>query len=130
MRFISRTFHAVLDYLSGVILLAGPWIFNFSDVAVARNVMSACGILVLAMSPFTNYEGGIVKKIAMSTHLWADLFVGLFLAASPWLFFFHDNVYLPHVALGLFSVVVSLLTVDTSQVKHHIPIDFVERGPR
>jgi|SRR5690606_3408034 len=130
MRFISRSFHAVLDYLSGIVLLGGPWLFGFSDIVVARNAMVICGVLVLGMSPFTNYEGGIVKMVPMSTHLWADLFVGLFLATAPWLLFFDEEVFLPFLALGLFSMIVSLLTVSISQVKHHNPIEFVERGPR
>jgi hypothetical protein len=31
MRFIPTKFHAPLDYIVGVALIATPWIFQFSD---------------------------------------------------------------------------------------------------
>jgi hypothetical protein len=31
MRFIPTKFHAPLDYIVGVALIAMPWIFQFSD---------------------------------------------------------------------------------------------------
>lgn len=129
-RIISRPVHAVLDYLSGVAMIASPWIFGFVGIVFARNIMLVVGIIVIVMSLFSNYEGGVSKKIAMSTHLWGDLFIGIFLAASPWLFFFAEKTYLLHVAFGMLSIVVSLLTVNTSQVKRHIPINFVYRRHR
>ncbi|MFC3199694.1 SPW repeat protein [Parapedobacter deserti] len=125
MRFISRPIHAVLDYLSGIAMLVSPWVLNFADVTFARNVIVVSGVVVIIMSLITNYEGGISKKIAMSTHLWGDLFLGIFLAASPWLFLFNEETYIPHLAFGLLSIVASLLTVNTSLVKRHIPVDFV-----
>ncbi|SFC35297.1 SPW repeat-containing protein [Parapedobacter composti] len=126
IRIISRPLHAVLDYVSGAVMLASPWILGFTGVDAARNVMIGLGATVLAMSMLTNYEGGIFKKIAMSTHLWGDLFIGIFLAAAPWLLFFDNEVYIPHLVIGLFSITASLLTVNTSQVKRHRSIDFVE----
>jgi len=129
-RIISRPVHAVLDYLSGIAMIASPWIFGFVGIAFARNIMLVVGIIVILMSLITNYEGGVSKKIAMSTHLWGDLFMGIFLVASPWLFFFAETVYIPHVAFGMLSIVASLLTVNSSQIKRHIPINFVYRRHR
>lgn len=129
-RIISRPVHAVLDYLSGIAMIASPWISGFVGIAFARNIMLVVGIIVILMSLFTNYEGGVSKKIAMSTHLWGDLFMGIFLVASPWLFFFAETVYIPHVAFGMLSIVASLLTVNSSQIKRHIPINFVYRRHR
>lgn len=130
MRFISRPIHAVLDYLSGIAMLASPWLLGFAHIATARNLFLISGIVVIGMSLLTNYEGGALKKIAMSTHLWGDLFVGIFLTASPWLFFFAQEVYLPHLAFGIFSIVTSLFSVNISQVKRHIPINFVYRNQK
>jgi hypothetical protein len=31
MRFIPTKFHAPLDYIVGAVLIAGPWIFQYSD---------------------------------------------------------------------------------------------------
>src|SRR5687768_16636547 len=99
MRFISRKFHAVLDYMSGVLLIASPWLFNFEEVESAKWVAIAVGALILLMSFMTDYEGGGKKVISMSGHLTMDVVTGLFLASSPWLFNFDEYVYLPHLIL-------------------------------
>ncbi len=101
MKFISRKTHAVLDYIVGLLLIAAPWIFRFSEINAARWSAIIVGILVLAMSLITDYEGGVKKMLSMNTHLNMDVLVGIFLAISPWLFGFHDRVYLPHLLVGI-----------------------------
>ena len=74
----------------------------------------------ILMSLFTNYEGGMVRSIPMSVHLNVDIVTGLFLAASPWLIGFADEVYLPHVFLGLFEMAAGLLTTrETHEAKEN-----------
>jgi hypothetical protein len=46
----------------------------------------------------------------MRTHLMIDLMTGIFLAVSPWLFGFADEVYLPHLVLGILEVGAALFT--------------------
>lgn len=46
----------------------------------------------------------------MKTHLLLDAASGIFLAASPWIFNFDEQVYLPHLVIGIFEVVASLIT--------------------
>ena len=55
MRFISTKFHAPLDYIVGVALIAAPWIFQFSDNTAATIVPIVLGIGLIAYSLFTNY---------------------------------------------------------------------------
>jgi hypothetical protein len=59
---------------------------------------------------FTDYELGISKGISMGTHLTLDLMSGVLLAASPWLFGFADDVYVPHLVLGIFEIGAALMT--------------------
>ena len=69
--------------------------------------------MVILMSLITNYEAGAFRIISMKTHLTMDVIVGIFLAASPWLFGFADEVYLPHLIVGLFSIAAGLFTEAT-----------------
>jgi hypothetical protein len=119
MKIISTKVHAVLDYLSGVFFIASPWIFGFNDVATATWIPILIGATTLVMSLFTDYEGGMVRSIHMSVHLIVDVVSGIFLAVSPWLFGFADEVYLPHVILGIFAIGAGLLT--TSNAPQHRP---------
>lgn len=49
----------------------------------------------------------------MPTHLTVDIIAGIFLAASPLLFRFADQVYLPHLIVGLLSIGSGLFTETT-----------------
>lgn len=46
----------------------------------------------------------------MKAHLDMDLAAGLLLAASPWLFDFADELYLPHLILGIIEIGAAILT--------------------
>jgi hypothetical protein len=46
----------------------------------------------------------------MSVHLFLDAAGGILLAASPWLFGFADEVWVPHLVLGLIELGTALMT--------------------
>jgi hypothetical protein len=70
----------------------------------------ALGAGAIAYSLFTDYELGAVKIIPMPVHLALDASSGVLLAASPWLFGFGEDVWVPHVLFGLFEIGASLVT--------------------
>lgn len=117
MRFIPTKVHGALDYIVGLLLIAAPWIFNFNDGSAAQWVPVIIGVMVILMSLMTNYEAGAMRAISMSTHLTMDVIAGIFLAASPWLFGFADQVYWPHLIVGLFSIFAGLMTETTPRTE-------------
>lgn len=102
--------HAKIDYLASILFIASPWIFGFKESVPATWVVIAIGLMSILMSLFTDYEGGMVRSIPMRVHLTADVFAGAFLASSPWLFGFANEVFLPHLLMGIFEVTAGLLT--------------------
>jgi SPW repeat len=113
MRFIPTKFHAPLDYIVGVALIAAPWIFQFSDVTAAAAVSIVLGIGLIAYSLFTDYELGVWKVAPMAVHNLIDIVAGTLLAASPWIFGFADdsaNVWVPLVVVGLAAIFLGLTT--------------------
>ena len=110
MRFLPTSIHGVIDYLWGAALLASPWLFGFADVTAAKWVAIVFGIGAILYSVFTAYELGVLRILPMSLHLILDGVAGALLAISPFLLGFSDQVYLPHLLFGLFSVVASLVT--------------------
>jgi hypothetical protein len=105
--------HGIMDYLMGVLLIAAPWLFGFAQNGAETWIPVALGITLLVYSLMTNYEYGAVKTLSMNTHLTLDLFSGILLAVSPWLFGFADVVYLPHLILGIAEIGASLMTEKT-----------------
>lgn len=115
MRFIPTKFHAPLDYIVGVLLIAAPWIFMFSENTAATIVPIVLGIGLIAYSLFTDYELGVWKVAPMAVHNLIDVVAGTLLAASPWIFGFADesaNVWLPHVVVGLAAIFLGLTTMQ------------------
>lgn len=104
MRVIPTTVHGMLDYLVGVLLAAGPWIFQFQDAAAAKWTAVGVGVGVLATWVMADYELGLMRVIPMRMHLMADVVVGAFLAASPWIVGFAGegaNAWVPLLVIGL-----------------------------
>ena len=110
MRFIPTRVHGILDYLVGALLIAAPWLFDFADGGAKQWVPVALGAGAILYSLFTDYEMGVSRQLSMRTHLLLDLMSGILLAASPWLFGFADEVYVPHLVLGLLEIGASLMT--------------------
>lgn len=102
MRFIPTRVHGVLDYLVGILLIASPWLFDFDRGGMETWIPVLLGAGALVYSVMTDYEMGLSKALSMRTHLTMDLLSGILLAASPWIFGFADDVYMPHLILGLF----------------------------
>ncbi len=110
MRFISTKTHGMLDYLSGIILIISPWLFNFANGGAAQVIPMVIGFMIILMALVTNYEFGVIKSLSMSTHLSLDIVAGIFLVISPWLFGFYGMVFLPHLIFGIFYIGAGLFT--------------------
>jgi hypothetical protein len=110
MRIISTRVHGVLDYTMGFVLIWTPWIFSFNEGDNAQWMPMIVGLVLVMYSLITNYEHSVAGSIAMRTHLMMDFLSGSFLAASPWIFGFHNTVNVPHLVLGVFLVAMSLST--------------------
>jgi hypothetical protein len=119
-RIIPTKVHGIIDYLSGLALLAAPNIFGFDQVGgPAVWVPRILGVAILLMALLTRYELGVVKLIPMPLHLMIDVVASIFLAASPFIFRFADNpqnVWVPHVAVGIVYLIITVLT----QTEPHI----------
>lgn len=107
---ISSMLHGVLDYTVGLFLVVAPWFIRFENSGPAMIVPMALGCLTLIYSLFTNYELGRLKIISMRAHLVMDLLAAILLIASPWIFNFNDQIYLPHVVVGGVELLVVLLS--------------------
>lgn len=101
--------HGLLDYTIALLSILSPLLFGFGEGNAETLLPIAFGMLLILYSFFTNYEMGLSKQIPLFVHLRMDQMAGGLLAASPWLFRFHDTVYLPHVVLGIALIVSSLL---------------------
>lgn len=122
MNVLSTRLHAKTDYITGILFFASPWIFGFTEIVPATWTVIAVAVTALTMSLFTDYEGGIVRSLPMRIHLIIDFASGGLVAVSPWLFGFADEVYVPHLVIGLFEVFASLLTTRRAPDQNTRPV--------
>jgi hypothetical protein len=115
MRVIPTRTHGILDYLLGAILIVAPWLLGFADGGPEQWVPVILGAGVILYSLLTRYELGVARVIPMATHLGLDIVGGALLAASPWLFGFADDVWVPHLVLGLIEIGTALMTQKTPE---------------
>lgn len=119
MRFLPTRVHGVLDYLVGMLLIASPWVFDFARGGAETWIPVILGAGTIIYSLLTDYELGASRSISMSTHLSLDLWSGILLAASPWLFGFNEYVYLPHLIVGIVEIGASMVTERTPSIRGH-----------
>ncbi len=118
MKIIPIKIHAVLDYLTAALFLTLPFLAAWNTDAISSGVFFILGAFTFFYSIFTSYELGIVKLIPFRVHLGIDFLSGVFLAASPWIFSFADEIFLPHLAFGLFEIFVSSLS-QSKNIDYH-----------
>ncbi len=104
----------MLDYPTGLLLIAAPFVFGFTDAgAAAVAIPVALGVMVLLQSLVTNYELSLLNILPLPVHLATDVVGGIVLATTPSLIGFTDegvNAWLPHVVIGLGLILSGLLT--------------------
>ena len=107
MRFIPVGVHAVLDYLSGLFVIASPWLLGFAAGGPETQIPVVVGSATIIYSLFTDYRLGVLKTLTVPFHLILDAVSGTFLAVSPWLLGFAEEIWWPHLLLGLIYVIVA-----------------------
>ena len=121
MKVISTKVHGIMDYLLGIILIVSPWLLNFSREGAETWVPVVLGVGLIFYSMVTDYELSISKKLSMRTHLMLDVFSGVFLAISPWIFGFNEYVFLPHLILGLIEIGTGVMTEPSPRYSGYSP---------
>jgi hypothetical protein len=115
LKIFSPEAHGVLDYVTAASLLVLPELLDLpEDSQEASTILRASGAGILAQALLTDYGLGVAKLLPFRVHLGNDLVLGLALAASPFLFRFRDEkrakTWLPHLVIGLYALVTTLLT--------------------
>jgi hypothetical protein len=107
-KLIPTRIHGVLDYLTGLALIAIPLLFNWPQPEALIFMVLGGGALVYSL--LTRYELGVFKLLPMPVHLVLDLLSGLFLVAAPFLGLVRDDLQGWFWAFGIFEIAAALLT--------------------
>jgi hypothetical protein len=111
--------HVLFDYLGGAIFVALPYLFQFSEIAVARHAFLALGLTLIAYSLCTDYIYGLFKIIPLKIHIVLDVLSALVITASPFLFQYHRSLSGAQLAVHLVfgpSVIALVALTDYSKI--------------
>ncbi|KQS37007.1 hypothetical protein ASG14_08240 [Pedobacter sp. Leaf194] len=116
MSIIPRKLHGIIDYVWTTVMFEMPFLLGFASVTPAAACFFIAALSTLIISLFTNYEVGVWKRLPMAFHLDMDMALGLTLAISPWLFDFYQQVFWPHVLMGVFAIVAGFVSESNSLI--------------
>jgi len=106
---ISPKFHAVLDYILIMLLLASTDIFGLSKTA--STLAYALGIIHFLLTVCTDFSGGIFKIISLKLHGIIEFFVSILLVVLAFTLFkgnLTDEIF--YACLGLLILIIFTLT--------------------
>jgi hypothetical protein len=92
--------HLVGDCVIGLLLIAGPIVFGFSDNVAATIVTIVFGAAIAANSLFTMNPRRERRRLPMTIHMLIDGTLGGLLIAAPWMFGFAERTWIPHLVIG------------------------------
>ena len=75
----TRT-HAILDYVTGALLIVAPYILGFATGGIEQLLPQVLGAMTIVMSLLTQYELSAAKVIPLKVHLGVDVIGGALLA--------------------------------------------------
>ncbi|MGZ3885392.1 MAG: SPW repeat domain-containing protein [Bacteroidia bacterium] len=113
MRALSTRLHGISDYITGFLLMASPWLFDFYMGGAETLVPVLAGLFLIGYGACTQYEAGILgpgKGINLQVHFNLDILTAIVLGFSPWIFDFGELVFLPHFAMGMLIALLSIIT--------------------
>jgi hypothetical protein len=123
---IPLRLHAMIEPVVGLLFIAAPWIFGFSDASDATTVSIVLGALVLLTGLTTRWRMGIVKMLSLRAHQMMDLLVAVIAIASPFVLGFSD-----YGAATRFLIIMGALEAGTALMTRWDPRDeFAVDTPR
>jgi hypothetical protein len=124
--------HAMIEPIVGVLFIAAPWIFGFSDASDATTVSIVLGALVLLTGLTTRWRAGVVKLLPLAAHRAMDLVVAVVAIVSPFVLGFSDNGAATRflIIMGVLEIGATLMTNWDDRDEFAIDANHPARGER
>lgn len=117
MKVISPRMHGYLDFLTVIVFLAAPILFELSRVPAMLAYSLAVIHLIVTLA--SDFPFGIVKIIPFTVHGWIERIVGPVLVAVPFVLgFANDEIARNfYIAVGIVIIIIGTLTDYRSAIK-------------
>ena len=110
MRLINTKAHALYDYAIGLVLIFSPLILDYQTDPFPQRVMMAAAFCIWMTTLMSRFEYAALPILTLPLHFTIDILIGVALAVSPWVFGFSDELFKPHLIIGISLIAVSLIS--------------------
>jgi predicted cobalt transporter CbtA len=115
--------HAAIEPVIGIILIAAPWIFGFSNTDDAKVLCIVLGVLVIAGGAMTDWRVSLVRLIPLRAHFMWDLLIALVLIIAPFVLGYSDDG-----GATRFSVIAGVLEAGAALATRWDPAEAAAEG--
>ncbi|HEX8296232.1 MAG TPA: SPW repeat protein [Chthoniobacteraceae bacterium] len=119
MQFLTPRIHGILDYITGALLLASPWLFGFADDRHARGIALVAGGALVFLSLITDYEPGVLRFVPFPIHRSLDFLLGIMVGGAPIHFGVTGAPMAVFMVAGAMEIGGALLTRSSSNQAGH-----------
>jgi SPW repeat len=77
--------HAMVEPVVGILFIAAPWIFGFSDVGSSKTLSIIIGVIILLSGMTTRWRWSIAKLVPLRMHFMTDVLLGIVAIAGPFI---------------------------------------------
>ena len=105
---ISLKAHNIIDYVIAAALVLVPYLFGFSNINAARNVLGVLGVSLAVYSLMTDYQYSVAKIVPLGVHMVLDVALGIIVMLAPSVFGYSSDLtggqFGLHFVLGLGAI--------------------------
>ena len=113
MAISNREVYAVSNYITAIVLMVSPWIFNYSPLSSDLFLPLATGILMIICNLCTQWRFSLWTKINIHHRLMIDFSVSCFLILYPKLISYEGYVFIiPYLWIGITMLLFVLCSME------------------
>ena len=113
MAISNREVYAVSNYITAIVLILSPWIFNYTLLSSDLFFPLITGALIIICNLCTQWKFSIWEKINIHHRLMIDFAVSCFLMLYPKLISYEGYVFItPYVWIGLTKLLFVLCSIE------------------
>lgn len=119
---IPQAVQGLLEYLAGILFVAAPFLWGFTDSGLATAASIAFGIVFLLLAATSEGPTGLVKQLSPPVHALLDAVLAILLIVAPFVLGF-SGVATPRNLFLITGVVWLLVTIGSRYGRREQPAD-------
>lgn len=101
MKSLFISLHGYINFVIGTLTILSPFIFSFDGTNIETIITITIGFTIIGTTAISDYKFCLYPILSIKQNMFISLWLGAFLAFSPWLYNYYDLIYLPQLLPGI-----------------------------